>query len=419
MSAVGDGGLYSAGSVLRRQRFARLLAAGEVGGGGKDAVVEWDCVSLSTKPTDSPVTIVSRSTSPSLKMLESNNTALAPNRALDNYLFKDSDLTFCNDDLEDLGDIDQIEAEDGLLSERMQHSPRKCAIIPRLFATVQLSPIFNNKFSEEGKQTKVSDQILIPVTNLSPFSIYDYILCRQYEQDLHWHNRDPYLLQMLQSLSTAISVHKSFQLSCHNLSKGVADSKQRVIVLDLDETVVHAEAFNFGTVYSKTISVTNLNGQNELYGLHIRPHTTNFLESLALQFRIVVFTASIADYAQKVVQAIDPEGKYISGVLSRDDCDLFSGLYIKNLSRIGHASPDNVLIVDNHVHSYSFHIDQGIPIKPFYSDMNDNELLRLKELLLEAHTFPTLKQFMQKRLGLPSFYKFLSQQLNKMNLAKV
>ena len=35
------------------------------------------------------------------------------------------------------------------------------------------------------------------------------------------------------------------------------------------------------------------------------------------------------------------------------------------------------MIVDNSVYSFAFHIDNGIPIVPFYRDKSDEEMLHL------------------------------------------
>jgi len=36
-----------------------------------------------------------------------------------------------------------------------------------------------------------------------------------------------------------------------------------------------------------------------------------------------------------------------------------------------------IVIVDNSVYSFAFHIDNGIPIVPFYRDKSDEEMLHL------------------------------------------
>ena len=39
--------------------------------------------------------------------------------------------------------------------------------------------------------------------------------------------------------------------------------------------------------------------------------------------------------------------------------------------------PSQMLLVDNSVHSFGLHLDNGIPIMPFYADLSDQELKHL------------------------------------------
>ena len=67
--------------------------------------------------------------------------------------------------------------------------------------------------------------------------------------------------------------------------------------------------------------------------------------------------------------------------LYRDSCiKTPEGIYIKDLDIIQNRSLKDVIIVDNAVYSFGFHLDNGIPIIPFYStdqNPNDEELLHL------------------------------------------
>lgn len=53
------------------------------------------------------------------------------------------------------------------------------------------------------------------------------------------------------------------------------------------------------------------------------------------------------------------------------------GIYIKDLSVITSHDPSQMLLVDNSVHSFGLHLDNGIPIMPFYADLSDQELKHL------------------------------------------
>ncbi len=75
---------------------------------------------------------------------------------------------------------------------------------------------------------------------------------------------------------------------------------------------------------------------------------------------------------------IDPENKYFAHRLYRDNCVLTKeGYYIKDLRILKNRDLKDVVIIDNSVFSFSFHIDNGIPIIPYYADKEDEEMLHL------------------------------------------
>jgi len=67
-------------------------------------------------------------------------------------------------------------------------------------------------------------------------------------------------------------------------------------------------------------------------------------------YELVIFTASLAMYADAVIDYIDPDLK-IRHRLYRDSCNNFNGTYVKDLSRLGRKLKD-VIIIDNSPNSY-------------------------------------------------------------------
>ena len=67
--------------------------------------------------------------------------------------------------------------------------------------------------------------------------------------------------------------------------------------------------------------------------------------------------------------------------LYRDQCIRTpEGIYIKDLRIIGNRDLQNLIIVDNAVYSFGYQLDNGIPIIPFYSSVDnpdDEELMHL------------------------------------------
>lgn len=111
------------------------------------------------------------------------------------------------------------------------------------------------------------------------------------------------------------------------------------------------------------------------------------MNELSNIFEIIVFTASHSCYANVVLDFLDPQRKLISHRLYRENCiQLEEGLFIKDLRIIKNRKLNEILLVDNAAYSFCSHLENGIPILPFYDSKNDNELLELlsylKKLLL-------------------------------------
>uniref|UniRef100_A0A183CMX4 Mitochondrial import inner membrane translocase subunit TIM50 n=1 Tax=Globodera pallida TaxID=36090 RepID=A0A183CMX4_GLOPA len=71
--------------------------------------------------------------------------------------------------------------------------------------------------------------------------------------------------------------------------------------------------------------------------------------------------------------------------LFRESCVFYEGNYVKDLSRLG-RDLRRVIIIDNSPASYAFHPDNSIPVRSWFDDPNDQELLDLLPLLEElAH----------------------------------
>lgn len=58
-------------------------------------------------------------------------------------------------------------------------------------------------------------------------------------------------------------------------------------------------------------------------------------------------------------------------------------IYVKDLRVLHQISLNDIIIIDNSALSFAIHLDNGIPILPFYDNKNDNELLILANYLKE------------------------------------
>jgi len=139
--------------------------------------------------------------------------------------------------------------------------------------------------------------------------------------------------------------------------------REFTLVLDLDETLIHF----------------NDNGGMESFFL-IRPGCREFLAELAPLYEIVIFTAAMQDYADSVLDQLDPEGKLIKHRLYRQHTTFKDGQIFKDLSKIG-RDLSKAIIVDNISENFGLQKDNGIFILTWYDDMEDKQLFELIPLL--------------------------------------
>lgn len=152
-----------------------------------------------------------------------------------------------------------------------------------------------------------------------------------------------------------------------------------LLVLDLDETLVHA-SFSPGKPYNLKITIT-VDGETGDIFVAYRPHMMTFLKVVSSLFEVAVFTASQRCYAEQLMDHIDPNGTIVGrNRLYRDHCTNVSGANVKDLSRIGRPL-GRVAIIDNSPVAYLFQPRNAIPILSWFDDPNDTELLKLIPLL--------------------------------------
>ncbi|KAJ5794363.1 hypothetical protein N7457_000962 [Penicillium paradoxum] len=195
----------------------------------------------------------------------------------------------------------------------------------------------------------------------------------------------------------------------------IARPPQKTLVLDLDETLIHSLAkggrMSSGHMVEVKLSMpasTSLNpGESSttmgpqhpiLYYVHKRPHCDEFLRKVSKWYKLVIFTASVQEYADPVIDWLEQERKYFQDRLYRQSCTFRNGAYIKDLSCV---EPDlsRVMILDNSPMSYIFHEDNAIPIEGWINDPTDNGLLHLIPMLEALQYATDVRAFLALRRG--------------------
>jgi Dullard-like phosphatase family protein len=157
-------------------------------------------------------------------------------------------------------------------------------------------------------------------------------------------------------------------------------------VLDLDETLIHSDISETCPFRDTYISIPDgLFRKKESVGLNIRPHLKEFLEFTKKNFEVILMTSSVREYADAVVDYIDPKNQYFDFRVYRKNCLTLKTqkgtfLYIKDIS-IFNRNIKDIVIVDNSIISFSNQLDNGILVPSFCHGKEDNTLLCLKDYL--------------------------------------
>ncbi|KAJ7781287.1 HAD-like domain-containing protein [Mycena metata] len=192
-------------------------------------------------------------------------------------------------------------------------------------------------------------------------------------------------------LSTAdISTPSRSSTPVANAARRTPFHLPKTLVLDLDETLIHSTsrplmsgsgstgflglgAFNRNQGSSHMVEVV-LGGHSTLYHVYKRPFVSGW-------YTLVIFTASMQEYADPLIDWLDAGRGILEHRLFRDSCtQLPNGSYTKDLSVV---DPDlsRVCIIDNSPISYRVNEANGIPIEGWTHDPSDEALLDLLPVL--------------------------------------
>ena len=203
-----------------------------------------------------------------------------------------------------------------------------------------------------------------------------------------------------------IEVTKLTQTSNKNVI--TLNSGKKILILDLDETLVHSSTKS--PFPNKKNIILNMNLKNMKYKIYviIRPFFEKFLEEMSLYYDLYIFTASMPHYSKSLIKILD-KNKVIIQVLNKEHCLNIKGLPFKDLS-IFNKDLKDIIIIDNNPVSYALHKNNGIPILTWIDNPNDNELLKL---------IPILKYMSKVKDVRPIINKILNKSKNEIDFLKV
>ncbi|ORY98501.1 NLI interacting factor-like phosphatase-domain-containing protein [Syncephalastrum racemosum] len=163
--------------------------------------------------------------------------------------------------------------------------------------------------------------------------------------------------------------------------------KGKTLVLDLDETLVHSVRLGSyasrqqvsNSIKRKKIEVQD-DKQSLMYEVYKRPHVDFFLKTISQWYKVVIFTASMAEYADPVIDWLDQDHNIISQRYFRQSCVMRNGNFAKDIS-LAESNLAKVCLVDNSPAAFELYQENGIPLPGWISNPNDESLLDLLPLL--------------------------------------
>lgn len=159
------------------------------------------------------------------------------------------------------------------------------------------------------------------------------------------------------------------------------DKSDKLIILDLDETLIYANQNALGIPCDFKV---------DKYFVYKRPYLEQLLTAISKHFSIGICSSADADYVNEMLQHIKPASIDLSIVWGRSKCSLKRDpvfdtyCYEKRLDKLKKKGfrLEQILLVDDSPSKARTNYGNAIYIKEFTGNQNDHELLFLYDYLL-------------------------------------
>lgn len=159
------------------------------------------------------------------------------------------------------------------------------------------------------------------------------------------------------------------------------DKSDKLIILDLDETLIHATESELERPFDFRF---------DNYFIYERPHLRQFLTDISKHFSVGIWSSAGDDYVNEVVRHIKPDSVDFVVVWGRSKCSLKRDLtfdtycFEKRLDKLKKKGfrLEQILVVDDSPSKSRTNYGNAIYIKEFTGDTSDKELQALYNYLL-------------------------------------
>jgi RNA polymerase II subunit A small phosphatase-like protein len=168
------------------------------------------------------------------------------------------------------------------------------------------------------------------------------------------------------------------------------DKSDKLIILDLDETLIHATEFELARPCDFRF---------DKYFVYERPYLRQFLADISRHFSIGIWSSASDDYVSEIVRHIKPDNVDFVVVWGRSKCSVRRDLtfdtycFEKRLDKVKKKGfkLEQILVVDDSPSKSRTNYGNAIYIKEFTGDRSDTELKFLYVYLLTLKTVSNVR----------------------------
>lgn len=260
----------------------------------------------------------------------------------------------------------------------------------------------------------------VPKTNED---VLDNLLSKYYYDiaDNYNSNFENYVVNNLTIVSYLEKIMPTSGIECPTLSQenmiivNKLDRMKKILFLDLDETLIHSDINHEYDFYDAQVRITMEGAITDCkFNIIIRPYVKEFLNFAKERFNIILFTAGIKEYADQIIEKIDPLNEFFVMRLYRESCIEYKNFFIKDLGILATFGLKDMIILDNCIFSFAKNLKNGVLISSFYNDKEDCELLNVMEYL-DSKLFDVkdIREVNEAFYGFETIKNFLHEKLEK------
>ena len=154
------------------------------------------------------------------------------------------------------------------------------------------------------------------------------------------------------------------------------NNNKQILFIDLDETLIHSDIYDKKSfIINNYDKILKFKYDNLYYyiGINFRKNLNFFLKKVSKYFNLILFTASYKEYADVIIDYIDPENNIFKKRFYKESCiNLYENINIKDLNIFNDIDLKCSIILDNNIFSFCNNLNNGILINSFFEGEDDD-----------------------------------------------